>query len=134
LRSFRLAGAAAEAEKLRLGQLLQRNVRRIIVAVLAAVFFIAALGSAHVAVWFALATHFAPAIAGLILMIIDLLVCLVFALLAWRYPVSRAEMEAQAIRDSAWRGLVSGAGTSVLLGLVSMLMRQRREKRAAEKG
>jgi hypothetical protein len=102
VRSLRLAGVAAQAERLRLHCLARRMAIRAALGGVAAVFVLLALAGAHVAVVVYLAACIPVTHAVLWVMAGDLLLALLFAWLALR--MSRpgpAERDARLLRDEA---------------------------------
>src|SRR3954453_17818199 len=112
LKPLRLARIAAEAEGVRLRHVAQRTVTRIIVGVIALIFLMAALGFFHVAFWFWLRRTFESSAASLIIAGGDLLIAVIFGLLAARSSPGRLETEALEVRRRALENATSSLAYS----------------------
>jgi hypothetical protein len=115
---FRLAEIAARAEVLRLRALARRQAGRAVLAAVAAVFLLAALMGAHAAAAIALSEWVRPVYAVLIVAGADLLMALIFALLARRDRPGQAEREALALRRQVRQQLALQTLLSALLRLL----------------
>jgi uncharacterized membrane protein len=126
---IRLVRIALEAEALRLSQLARRTVKRIMLAGLAMVLALAALAFAHVAVWAWLRETLAAQWVALIFAGFDLLLAVVFAILASRSAPASVELEALAVRR---RALDDAAGaltiSTMLIRLVEEWLRPRKRE------
>ena len=110
MRSVNLLKIAAEAEVLRYRCMAARQGRRAAFGAIALVFVLAVLALGEVAAWLALYLCFAAIETTLILLGINLVIAIVFGLLAARSSPSRAEREALQVRQQsldAARGAVS---------------------------
>jgi len=114
LKPLRLARIAAEAEGVRLRHVAQRTVTRIIVGVIALIFLMAALGFFHVAFWFWMRRTFESSAASLIIAGGDLLIAVIFGLLAARSSPGRLETEALEVRRRALENATSSLAYSTL--------------------
>jgi len=121
MRAAQLARAAAEAEGLRLRLLARRQVARLVCAVIALVFLVAALAVAHVLAWLGLRAYFNNLYSLLIVLAADCLLLLIFALLAAISSPGAMEREALEIRQSAVSQL--GASVTTLMVLRPLLSR-----------
>ena len=101
MRSGDLAKIAAEAEILRIKHLLKRQGLRVAFGLIAIVFLLGVLVLANIAVWQVLRMYISPISATLVLLGINLLLAIIFGLLAARSSPSRTEREALAIRQRA---------------------------------
>ncbi len=102
MRTLRLAGVAAQAERLRLRRLARRIAIRAALGGVAVVFVVLALAGAHVAIVVQLAECMPVTQALLWVVGGDVLIALVFAWLALRLSrAGRAEREARIMRDQA---------------------------------
>jgi hypothetical protein len=133
MRTFRLAQVAAEAEQLRLRRRIRRTVTRVILAMVAGVWLVGALGFAHVAAWLWLASRYGALGATLGLMLLDLIVGGGMLAYAMRSGPDSAERQAKEIRDNAWAEIrATLTMTAVIQPLVRLLftqlMRMRRAK------
>lgn len=98
---FRLARVAAEAERLRIKRIIRHLVVRAILGAIAGVFALAALAWLHMIVWYALAYAIEPLPRSAVMVGIDLVILLIFALLAMRSPHDPIETEALEVRRAA---------------------------------
>ena len=121
MRPLYLARIAAEAESVRLRAFAGRMAVRMVLGALALLFLVGVIAFAHLAAWYGLRTEGLSflAITG-ILGGIDLLLAIVFALLAFRSSPSRVEVEALAVRRRALEGI---ATTFTLARLVIPILR-----------
>ncbi|GAN77966.1 hypothetical protein [Acidisphaera rubrifaciens] len=101
MRPVRLARAAAEAEGLRLQRLVRRQVLRVVYAVVALIFLVAALGVGHVVGWMLLRARMTDLQALLALLGGDALLLVVFGLLAAVSHPGAVEREALEVRRAA---------------------------------
>jgi Putative Actinobacterial Holin-X, holin superfamily III len=130
LRPLRLARIAAEAEGLRLRYMAQRTATRAILGAIALVFLLGALAFFHAAFWFWLRRHFESPATSLIVAGADLLVALLFGLVASRSSPGRLEREALDVRRRALENATSTLAYSTLaaqtLRLGANVFRRRR--------
>jgi hypothetical protein len=122
VRSLQLARIAAQAEFLRLRQLLRRQATRAAFGLAAAVFLLAALTGVHVAGAMALAERFTPVQAVLIVAGIDAAIAIVLAVFAARDVPSPVELEALRLRRTA---VDQAVDTELLAALFGRLRRVR---------
>jgi hypothetical protein len=110
MRSVSLLRLALEAEILRLRHLLQRQARRAAFGLLAAIFGVSVLVLANVAGWQALRLYVAPIYATLILLGVNLVVTVVFALFVGALIAEprRARGTAHPARSAGRRAKLSG--------------------------
>jgi hypothetical protein len=101
MRSTRLIRIAAEAEAIRIRRLTRRQIVRVVFAAVALIFLAAALGAAHAAGYFALRGVVSPLYAALIIAGADVVLCVIFAMLASYSSPSTVEREALAVRQQA---------------------------------
>jgi len=125
MRALRLAQIAAEAEALRLRRIARRTVFRAVYAVLALFFVVAALGVVHVFGWLELVRFVTPISATLILIGVDLLIAVIFGILAASAGPGRIEKEALQIRNTAVQQAKRSFGVLMLLAPVSRAARSR---------
>jgi hypothetical protein len=126
MRSFKLAQLAARAELLRLRLLLRRHVVRVVMGGVAAVFLIGMLTSLHVAGAIEL-TRYVPAYqAVLIVAAVDLVIGIVFMLLAMRDTPSSGELEAMQVRKAAQAQMMEAAALTTLIGPLLRLVGTRK--------
>lgn len=126
MRPLRLAQLAAEAEGLRIRSSAQRTAIRVAMGVVGLVFILTAFAFVHVTAWYWLRLSYdwpqhgtAGAIAGA-----DLVVAVLFFLLASRSRPSRAELEAKEVRQRAMAGIATTLATSTLVIPVLRVMWQ----------
>lgn len=101
MRSVELARAAAQAEALYLRRLAQRQAIRGAFGAAAAVFGLAILVMIHVLIYVILIGYVSPPIAAIILLALDLVLAIVFAVLARRDEPGQIEQEAKLLRDQS---------------------------------
>jgi hypothetical protein len=101
MRTTRLVRIAAEAEALRLRRLVRRQIVRGVLGAVALIFLGAALASAHIVGYFALRYVIAPVFAALIILGIDVVLCVVFVVLAVSNGPGEVEREALSVRRQA---------------------------------
>jgi len=115
-RTIQLARVGAEAELLRLRTLAKRQVSRLILAVVGAVFLIATLVCAEIAGGMALALLVHPVWATLIMLGINLVIAAIFFVVAMSNSPSRVEQEALEVRKTAQGQLAQAMAFSALVG------------------
>lgn len=121
MRSVRLAQVAAQAEWLRLRRMARRQAARVVFAAIALTFVLACLAAVHVAGFFALRrADIAPIWCALIVAGVDLLIALVFLLVASRDSPGAVEREALQVRETAQAQLLE---TAALAGVAGPLLR-----------
>ncbi len=118
---FRLVRIALEAEALRLSHLVRRMAIRVLLACVALALLLGALAFAHVAIWVWLSQSLPTLDVALIFAGADLLLAVVFGVMASRSTPAKVELEALAVRR---RALDDAAGS---LTLTAMLVRLARE-------
>nr|WP_294548564.1 hypothetical protein [uncultured Rhodopila sp.] len=132
MRPVRLARIAAEAEGVRLRGLATRIATRMVLAVVALVFVIGAIVFAHVAAWYEIRTGLDQTflVTTGIMAGADLLVAIIFGLLASRSRPGRVEREALDVRRQAIRG-ISGtlSVTQLLIPALRLMANMRRARR-----
>ncbi|MBC9178380.1 hypothetical protein [Pseudoroseomonas ludipueritiae] len=128
MRSLRLLNVAWEAERTRLGLRVQREVRRVILLLAAAVMAGAAFAMLHLVAWIAIGDALSPLWKAIVIFAADIVLALVLAMVAMRNPPSTAELEAASIRRTALHEARNGIGVS-LLPLAFTFLRSRRAKR-----
>jgi hypothetical protein len=116
MRTLKLARVAAQAELLYLRRRLRRTALRGLWGLFALLFLVGALTAGHVAGAMALAERMTSVQAVLAVGAIDLVICVVFAVLAGRDAPDRVEREALEVRDMARSHIVSSAATAALIG------------------
>ncbi len=101
MRAGNLVKIAAEAEILRIKGMLRRQGLRVAFGLAALFFLVAVLVFASIALWQVLRMYLSPINATLVLLGINLLLAIVFGLLAARSSPGRTERDALAIRQRA---------------------------------
>ena len=142
MRFLRLLRLAAEAEGLHLRRVARGHAIQLALASAAAVFGVMLVAMLHLALWSAMAPGQGPALAALIVALIDLVLLTLFGLLARRRPYDPIEVEALRLRQDAMRqvtdtstrmlvlapllksqtakkGLIGAAVTALAVGLLS---------------
>jgi TRAP-type mannitol/chloroaromatic compound transport system permease large subunit len=122
MRSVSLLRLALEAEMLRLRHLLQRHGRRAAFGLLSAIFGVSVLVLANVAGWQVLRLYVASIYATLILLGINLIIAVIFTLVAARSSPSSAEQEALRIRREALEGAQSSLALTAALPAIGALI------------
>lgn len=128
---IRLVRVAAEAESLRLRAMVGRFVRRIVFGVVALVFLLAVLVFVHIIGFHALteSAQFSFYVACLIVGGVDLLLALIFLMLAGQSKPSASEQEAYAVRQQALDGMRRfGTYSQLALPALRMATSMRRRK------
>jgi hypothetical protein len=115
MRALRLARIAAEAEGLRLRHSAQRTVVRAILGLMALAFLFGALVFGQIAAWYWLRMSWDRPEAALILGGAELVLAVIFGLLAARSSPGRIEVEALAVRRRALESATSSLAFSALL-------------------
>lgn len=119
MRSLKLARVAAQAELLRLRRYGERQVGRVVIGAIAAVFLLACLACVHFAGYFALRrADILPVWATLIVAGVDLLLALIFGLSALRNQPGRLEREALEVRLVAQQQMMETAAVTAVVGPV----------------
>jgi hypothetical protein len=119
VRSFRLAQATIEAERVRLRLRARRVAVRVALGLIGGIWLLGGLTCLHVAAWLWLAPRWSGLASALALAGFDLVFALILLLLASRGGETVAEREAKAIRDNAWRETVRAL---TLAGMLQPLM------------
>ncbi len=115
MRALRLARIAAEAEGLRLRYSAQRTVVRAILGLVALAFLFGALVFGQIAAWYWLRMSWDVPVVALILGGAELVLAVMFGLLAARSSPGRIEVEALAVRRRALESATSSLAFSALL-------------------
>src|SRR5262245_23615202 len=130
MRTFRLARIAAEAEAVRLRHRARRAAIRAVCAVVAIIFLAGALVFAHVAAWYWLRQCWEARYVGLAFAGADVLLAILFGLLAIRSSPGRIETEALEVRRRALEGASASVAWSSLavqvLRMAGRLLARRR--------
>jgi hypothetical protein len=126
MRSIGLARATAEAEILRLRLMGRRMAKRGVFAAIAALFAVAALLWAHVALGVWMAASLGILQAALILTAGDIVLAGLFALLARSDRPDHAELQARMLRETAWRGLRQELAVAGIMATLTTLFRSRK--------
>jgi hypothetical protein len=131
VRTFRLAQATIEAERLRLRLRVRRVALRAALGIIGAVWLVAGLSCLHVAAWLWLTPKWGGLASALALAGFDLVVAVIMLLLASRGGQSAAEREAKFIRDNAWRETMRALTLAGMLQpLIRIIIGQLRRNRA----
>jgi len=115
-RSLRLAKVAAQAEGLRLRRLARRTAYRGVYGAIAAVFALALLVLAHVALYMWMTSYVSPLAAVGIVALVDLVLAAIFGILASRSSPDSVELEATRVRDTARAQLTDALTLTALVG------------------
>jgi len=120
VRTYRLAQAAIEAEKLRLRLHARRTIIRAVLGVLGGLALLGAVAFVHAAAGLWLAHRWGSVRAALTVAAVDIIVAIILILLALKKKPNTAEVEAKRLRDSAWRETIRAM---TLAGLIDPLIR-----------
>jgi hypothetical protein len=126
MRTGNLAKVAAEAEILRIKHMLKRQGIRAGFGLVAAVFVLADLVLIDVVIWQLLRMIVAPIFATLILLVVNLLLSVVFGVLAAKSSPGQTEREALAIRQRAVAEARNSLALGTLVPVIGTLFRWRR--------
>jgi hypothetical protein len=129
VRSIDLLKIAAEAELLRWQAIGKRQGWRVACVLVALVFLLGILTMCEVAGWQALSWRFTEISASLIMAGVNLVVALVFGLLALRSAPGRDELEALRIRQNALLETRSSLVIASLLPAARAVLRYRRRRK-----
>ncbi len=121
MRTVDLGRTAAQAEVLRIKRLVRRQAMRAVWGVVAAVFLIAVLVMLHAVIFALLTTALSPLWATVVLLVIDLLIAIVFIVLAARGAPDTLEVEARNIRDQALLEMRESVAISAILSPVTRM-------------
>ncbi len=125
IRSFRLMQIAAQAELLRLRRKTSRTATRIGLVLVALPFLLAMFGFLEASFWNYLSRHFVPELAGLIAAGGNLLVAVIFLLIAAFLSNTNVEIEALKVRQRAIEDMSRQMTISTLLvPVVRLVMNQ----------
>jgi uncharacterized membrane-anchored protein YhcB (DUF1043 family) len=122
MRTLRLARIAAQAEGLVLRRHVRRRAIQAVLGLIALIFLVSALAVAHLAGWLALVRVVRPVYAALIVLGVDVVLGVIFGLLAMRSTPDRIEREAILVRDQAKQQLAIAAATASTFAPVAKLM------------
>ena len=123
MRSVNLLKIAAEAEVLRYRSMAARQGRRAAFGAIALLFILAVLALGEVAAWLALYQRFAAIETTLILLGINLVIAIVFGLLAARSSPSLAEREALRVRQQSFDAARGALSLAALIPVGNTLLR-----------
>src|SRR5271156_6207787 len=121
MRTLRLVRIAAEAEGVRLREQARRTAVRAALAMVAMIFLAAALVFGHVSAWYWLRSYWTELNTALAMTAWDLVIALLFIVVAALWSPGPVEVEALAVRRQAWDG---AAGSIAVSALVARLLRQ----------
>ena len=127
MRSVNLLKLAAEAEGLRLRELMKRQALRGAYGAIAALFALAVLTLAEVAAWQGLRLKVAAIAATLILLGIDLILAAIFGYLAARSSPGSTEREALHVRRQALDAARGSLALTALVPITTNLLTARRK-------
>jgi hypothetical protein len=126
MRAGNLTKIATEAEILRIKHMLKRQGIRVAFGLVAFVFLVAVLVTANIAIWQVARMYLSPINATLVLLGGNLLLAIIFGLLAARSAPSQTEREALAIRQRALGEARSALALTALIPGVAAIFRWRR--------
>jgi hypothetical protein len=131
MRVVNLGRIAAEAELLRVRQMLKRQGMRAAFGAVAAIFVLSVLTLANVAAWQVLRLYLDPIYATLILLGVNLVMAIVFGVLAMKSTPSRTEREALDVRKQALTQLQRSVAIGTLIPIAGALWRTQRKPRSS---
>jgi hypothetical protein len=126
MRAGNLAKIAVEAEILRIKHMLRRQGTRVALGLTAVLFLVAVLVIANIVLWQVLRTYLTPINAALVLLGINLLLAVIFGILATRSSPNRMEREALAIRRRALGEARNSLALGMLVPVAGAIFRWRR--------
>ena len=126
MRATNLTKVAAQAEVLRIQHMLKRQAVRAAFGLAALVFALGALVLANIASWQIMRIYVEPIYASLIMLGINLLVAIIFGLLAAISSPSQHEREALEVRRRALREARSSLALGAVIPIASALLRSQR--------
>jgi uncharacterized protein YacL len=132
MRSVELARAAAQAEALYLRRMARRQGIRAAFGAVAAVFGIAIAVMLHVLLYTILLGYTRPAVAALIVLAVDLVLAIIFAVLAKRDTPDQIEQEAKLLRDESLAELRSSLTLMQLAASATGLAVRRRANKTPQ--
>jgi hypothetical protein len=121
MKTLDLARAAAQAEGLRLRRLVRRQAMRAVFGAVCVVFLLAALVLLHAVAFTALAPYLTPLQDSAVLLGGDLVVAVIFGLLAARDTPDAVEVEAKQLRDQSLGAIRESIVFATLLGPLGRL-------------
>jgi len=133
MRAVELARVAAQAEKLHLQCMAQRQLRRAVFGAGAAVFGLGLLCWAQVIVFFALERPIGAIWASLVLIVLNLLAALILAGVAVKSVPGPVEREAAEVRQEALGQMKQAAATAALVAPIGRFVVRRTGRRLGNK-
>jgi hypothetical protein len=131
MRAVKLAKVAAQAEKLRLRALAQRQVRRGIYGAVATVFAVGALALGHVVAFLAIVPSLGSLWTSVVLLAFDLVVAVVLGTLAALLKPGEIEAEAQRLKETALRQMRQDLTVAALVPALGLFIGSRRARGGA---
>jgi len=125
MRPVRLVRIAAEAEGIRLRRMARRMAFRAAYGVLAAIFLCVALLVGHGALYLWLNRLVGPLHAALIVLAVDVVLVVIFGLLAANSSESQEERDARQVREQAREQLLRSTATFAVLPTLARLLGKR---------
>jgi predicted ferric reductase len=121
MRATNLARAAASAEVLRIKRLIRRQVFRAVFGAAAVVFLLGALVLLHIVGYNIMVPDLSPLQASAVLLGVDVVIAVIFGILAARGAPDSVEIEAKLVRDQAISEMRSSLAFAALAGPVGRL-------------
>jgi hypothetical protein len=118
---------AVDAEVIRLKAMAKRQGTRVAFGTVAAIFALGVLVLLNILIWQLLCFYMQPIYATLILLAINLVITVIFGVLAMRSTPSQTEQQALEIRQRAVRELQGSLAMTALLPLASTVFRSDRK-------
>jgi hypothetical protein len=133
MRAPNLVKVAAQAEVLRIQHMVKRQGVRAALSLAALIFIVGALASANVAGWQVARMYVEPIYASLIMLGVNLLIGIIFGLLAARSSPSQHEREALEVRQRALREARSSLALGAAVPVATTLLRYWRGSRRSQR-
>jgi|ERR1700712_874955 hypothetical protein len=130
MRATNLLKVAAEAEILRIQFMLKRQGVRAAFGLVALIFVLGVLVLANVAAWQVLRLYIEPIYATLVMLGVNLVIAVIFGILAARSSPSSTERDALQVRQRALREARSSLALGALVPVAGVLLRSRRNNAA----
>ena len=128
MRAANLIRIASEAELLRIQHMLKRQGVRVAYGLGAVVFGLATLVLIEMIVWQVLRPHMQPIYASLCLLGVNLILSIMFGLMAAKSSPSRIEREALVVRQRAVQEIPASMTLGALIPVGGMLLRSNRRR------
>jgi hypothetical protein len=133
MRAPNLVKVAAQAEVLRIQRMVKRQGIRAALGLVGLIFIVGALAFANVAGWQVARMYFEPIYATLIMLGVNLLIGIIFGLLAARSSPNQPEREALEVRRRALREARSSLALGAAIPVATTLLRYWRNSQRSQR-